>query len=162
MQSTQTASLDSHKCPLYMFMLHEHSRSVCLSSAPSILPSAKVIMKIPMSIPVQKFPLMQYPGKLPSAHTSMDSSVDPSGSPSITLSPSAEKVSKILSNNGEKHVINYLHEIMVNSLSIHTLYGMSVIPPVCASYIPSICTNRKISMIFPLVSCCSCVNPSSS
>ena len=82
-----------------------------------------------------------YLRKLPFIHTSMDSSVNPSGRPSITSSLSAEKPSKLPCNNGEKHAVNYLHEIMVKSPSIHTLYGMSVIAPVHALSIPSICTS---------------------
>ena len=83
---------------------------------------------------------MQYPGKLPSICTSMDSSVDPSGSLSITLSPSVEKPSKIPGNNGEKHMVNYLHKIPVKSPSVHTPYSTSVIAPVHAFSVPSICT----------------------
>ena len=88
----------------------------------------------------------------------MDSSVDPSGSLSITSSPSAEKPSKVPGTNGEKHVVHYLHEIPVKSLSIHTPYGTSVIAPVCAlsvpsihpSYIPSIHTSYGSSVIAPV------------
>ena len=84
---------------------------------------------------------MQYLGKLPSIHTSMDSSVNPSVSLSITLSPSAVKPLKIPGNNGEKHILNYLHEITVKSPSVQTPYGMSVIAPVHASSIPSVHTS---------------------
>ena len=83
---------------------------------------------------------MPYSGKLPSVHTLMDSSVDPSGSPSITSSLSAEKPSKFPRNNGEKHVVNYLHKILVKSPSVCTSYGMSVIAPLHALSIPSIHT----------------------
>ena len=38
-------------------------------------------------------------------------------------------------------MVNYLHEIMVKSPSVHTPYSMSVIAPGCASSIPSICTS---------------------
>ena len=85
-----------------------------------------------MSIPVQKISYMEYPGKLPSIHTSTDLSVNPSGSPSITSSPSAENLFKFLGKNGEKHMVNYLHEILVKSPSVHTPYGTSVIAPVHA------------------------------
>ena len=53
----------------------------------------------------------------------MDLSIDPSGSLSINLSPSAEKPLKI----PEKHTANYLHEIPVKSPSVHTPYGTSVV-----------------------------------
>ena len=89
---------------------------------------------------------MQYPGKLPSIHTSTDSSVNPSGSLSITSSPSTEKLSIIPGNNGEKHAVNYLHKILVKSPSIHTSYGTPVIAPVHASSIPSIHTSYAMSV----------------
>ena len=130
-------------------------QSVCPSPVPSILPSAKFTVKIPMSIPVQKILYAQYMGKVPSVHTSTDLSVDPSGSPSITSSPSAEKPLKVPSNNGEKHVVNYLYEITVKSPSIHTLYGMSVIAPVHALSVPSIHTSYippiHTSYILPVI-----------
>ena len=88
----------------------------------------------------------------------MDSSVNPSGSLSITSSPSAEKPSKVSGPNGEKHVVSYLHEIPLKSPSIHTPYGTSVIAPVCAlsvpsvhtSYISSIHTSYGSSVIAPV------------
>ena len=67
-------------------------KAVCPSSVLSVLPSAKFMVKTPMSSPIQKFPYMQHPGKLPTIHTSMDSSVNPPGSLSITLSPSDESL----------------------------------------------------------------------
>ena len=73
--------------------------------------------------------MTQYPRKLHSICTSMDSSVDPSGSPSITSSPSAETLLKVPGNIGEKHAVNYLHEITVKSPSVCTLYSTSVIGP---------------------------------
>ena len=51
---------------------------------------------MPTSIPVQNFPKHKNLGKLLSVHTSMHLSVDPSGSPSVTLSPSAANPSKSL------------------------------------------------------------------
>ena len=80
--------------------------SVYVLSVLSIQPSAKFMVKIPMSV--------QYPEKFLSIHTSSDSSVDPSGSPSVTSSPSAENLSKTLGNHGEKNAVNYLHKIPVN------------------------------------------------
>ena len=68
---------------------------VCLSSAMSILPSANSMVKIPMSIPVQKFPHTQNPGKLPFIRTSMNLSVHHTGSLSISLSLSAANLLKI-------------------------------------------------------------------
>ena len=98
-------------------------KAVSPSSVPSTLPSAKFMVKMPTSIPVQKFPYMQYQGKLPSISTSMDSSVDPL---SITSSQSAEKPLKISNNNGEKHAVNYLHKILVKSPSIHHMVHLSL------------------------------------
>ena len=93
---------------------------------------------------------MQYLGELPSIHTSTDLSVNLSGSLSIILSLSAEKLWKIPSNNGEKHTVNYLHETPVKSPSVHTSYGKSVIPPICVLSIPSICTSCVMSVIAPI------------
>ena len=100
-------------------------KAVHPSSVLSVIPSAKFMVKMPMSIPVQKFPITQNPGKLPSTHTSMDSSADPSGSPSITLSPSAENPSKIPCKNGDNDAVNYLHKIPVKSPTVCTSYGTS-------------------------------------
>ena len=122
-------------------------KAVCPSSVPFVLPSAKFTVKMLMSIPVQKFPLIQYSGKILSICTSMDSSVDQSDSPSITLSLSTEKPLKIPSNNGEKYVVNYLHEIPVESPSVHTSYSTFVIAPICALSIPSIHASCVISVI---------------
>ena len=58
--------------------------SGCPSSVLSIQPSAYFMVIIPMISPGQNFPKLQFTGKLLSVHTSLDSSVDPSGSPSIT------------------------------------------------------------------------------
>ena len=57
--------------------------TVCSSSVMSVLPSANSMVKIPMSIPVQKFPYAINPGKLPSACTSTESSVYHHDSPVI-------------------------------------------------------------------------------
>ena len=62
--------------------------SVCLLSVPSVLPSARFMVKMPMSIPVRSFPKHKNLGKLLSICTSMDLSVKPSGSLSVTLLPS--------------------------------------------------------------------------
>ena len=96
------------------------------------------MVKIPTIIPVQNFPKHENPGKLLSVCTSSDSSVNPSGSLSITLSPSAENSSKVASNHGENNTANYLHEILVKSPSIHPSCTMSVVAPICASSIPSV------------------------
>ena len=84
--------------------------SICLSvhplSVPSILPSAKFMVKMPMSIPVLEFPNTRYLGKLLSICTSTDWFVDTSGSLSVTLSSSAANPSKFSSNNGENHAVN--------------------------------------------------------
>ena len=53
---------------------------VCPLSIPSIQPSAKFAVKIPMSIAVSSFLKVQFMGKFSSVHTSSDLSVDPSGS----------------------------------------------------------------------------------
>ena len=63
--------------------------TVCSSSVTSVLPSANFMVKMPMSIPVQKFLLALHLGKLPSIRTSTDLSVHHTGSPSINSSPSA-------------------------------------------------------------------------
>ena len=57
---------------------------------------------------------------------------------------------KIPGNNGEKHAVNYLHEIMVKSPSVHTLYGTSVVAPICASSIQHIHTPCVTSVIAPV------------
>ena len=106
--------------------------SVCLSSVLSIHPSGKFMVKIPMSIPVQNFPKHENQGKLLSICTSTDSSVNPSGSPSITSSPSAENLLKIPGSNGENNAVNNLHKIPAISTSIYTLCSTSVVAPICA------------------------------
>ena len=94
---------------------------------------AKFMVKIPTSIAGQNFPKVQYLGNFPSIHTLSDSSVDPSGSPSVSLSPSAENTSKFPSNHGEKNVPNCLHEILAKIPKVHSSSAMSVIPPIHAS-----------------------------
>ena len=74
--------------------------SVCLSSIPSIRPSAKFTVKIPRSIAQLNFLNVQILGKFSSVRTSLNSSVDPSGSPSSTLSTSVENPLKFPRNNG--------------------------------------------------------------
>ena len=103
-------------------------KAVCPLSVLSILPSAKFMVKMPSSIPVQKFPITKYPGKILSVHTSSDSSVNPSGRLSITSSPSAQNPSKIPCNHGENNTVNYLQNIPVKSPSMHTLYAMLYVP----------------------------------
>ena len=114
--------------------------SVCPLSIVSPIhpPSAKFIVKIPMCIAVQNFLTVQFMGKLLSIHTSSDSSVNPLGSLSVTLSPSAENLSKFPSNNGEKNAENYLHEIPVKVPTVCTSSVMSVVAPISASSVPSI------------------------
>ena len=61
---------DSSVCqPTHDSTLNPVWQPVCASSATSVLPSAKFTVKLPMIIPVQKFPYMPYPGKLPFIHT---------------------------------------------------------------------------------------------
>ena len=68
----------------------------------------------------------------------MDSSVNQSGSPSVTPSPSAENPLKFPSNNGEKHAVNYLHEIPVKTPSVCSLSVTSVIRPISAPSVLSV------------------------
>ena len=68
--------------------------TVCPSSVTSILPSANFMVKMPMSLPAQKFPNMNYPGKFLSVYTSLDSSVHHPGNLFVNLSPSAANPSK--------------------------------------------------------------------
>ena len=84
-----------------------------------------------------KFPEVQKLGKLLSIHTKMDLSVNPSGSLSITLSPSAENLSKVPGNNGEKNVLHNQHGFPVNSPPIHA----SLVAPIHALFIQSICAS---------------------
>ena len=86
------------KCDSTWNSIHQ---SVCPSSLLSIQPSAKSRVKIPTSVAGQNFPNVQFPGKLLSVHTSLDSSVDPSDSPSITSSMSAGNLSNSLVKRGE-------------------------------------------------------------
>ena len=76
--------------------------TVCLLSVTSILPSANSMVKIPMSIPVHKFPHALNLRKLPSIHTSTDSSVHHTGSPSVSSSLSAANPLKFPCNYGRK------------------------------------------------------------
>ena len=77
-------------------------QSVCPLSFLSVQPSVKFMVKIPLSIAGQNFQNVQNQGKFLSICTSSDSSVNHSGSPSVTLSPSAEYLSEFHGNNGEK------------------------------------------------------------
>ena len=81
-------------------------------------------------------------GKLLSIHISMDLSVNPSGSLSITLSPSAENLSKVSGNNGEKDVLHYQHGFPVKSPPIHAtlvaLFHALFIPAICTTCIKSV------------------------
>ena len=124
--------------------------TVCLSSVMSVLPSANSTGKMPTSIPVQKFSDRQYPGEFPSIHTSTDSSVLHSGSPSVNSSPSAANPLKFPCNYGEKNAVNYLHKNPVKSPSVSTSYIMPFIAPVCASSIHSVCTLCIMSIIAPI------------
>ena len=96
--------------------------TVCSSSATSIFPSANPMVKMPTSIPVQNFLHYQIPGKMPFIHTSTDSSVYHSDSPSVNSSLSAANLSKIPCNYGEKTMVNYLHENPVKSPTVSTSY----------------------------------------
>ena len=82
----------------------------------------KFMVKIPTSIPVHNF-LKQ----LLSVHTSFDSSVDPSGSLSITSSPSAENPLKIPCNHGEKMwLITCMKSKLTHHPSIHCALCLSL------------------------------------
>ena len=83
-------------------------------------------------------------------HTSSDSSVNPSGSPSSTPSPFAENLLKFPTNNGDKTAVNYLHEILVKVPTVHTLSVPSVIAPVSASSVPSVVKYQEIQKEFPV------------
>ena len=85
-----------------------------------------------------KLPERPNPGKFHSIHTSSYSSVNPPGSPSVTLSPSAENPLQFPCNHQEKTAVNYLHEILVKIPTVHTLSVTSVIAPICAMSIPSV------------------------
>ena len=122
--------------------------AVCLSSVLSIQPSAKFTVKMPVSIPVQNFLKQQNLGKL--LHTSSDSSVNPSGSLSVASSPFAANLLKFPGKNGEKHVVNYLREILVKSPAFCTLCITSVVAPIHASSIPSVCTSSIMPFIAPI------------
>ena len=93
--------------------------SLCPSSVLFIQPSAKFMVIIPTSIAIQYFLKVQFTGKFPYICTSSDSSVDPSRSPSITLSPSAENPSIFPGNNGEK-MWQITHQIPVKLPIVHT------------------------------------------
>ena len=80
----------------------------------------------------------------------MDSSVHHSDSLSINSLPSATNPLKIPCNYGENSTVNYLHENLVKSPTISTLYDMSVIAPVCASYAQPVCSSCITSVIAPV------------
>ena len=108
------------------------------------------MVKIPMSIAVQNFLKDQNLEKFLSVHTSSVLSVDPSGSLSVTSSPSAQNLSKFPSNIG-RNVVNYLHEILVIIPMVHTLSVKSVTAPICASSIPSI--NPSVNECLECLEC---------
>ena len=108
--------------------------TVCSSSVTSVLPSANPMVKIPMSIPVRNFLHDQILGKFPFVHTSTDSSVHHSDSPSVNSSSSAANPSKIPCDYGENSTVNYPHKNLVKSPTVSTSYDTSVIAPVHASY----------------------------
>ena len=91
-----------------------------------------------MSIALHNFLKVPYLGKFLSIHTSSDSSVNQSGSLSITPSPTAENLSKFPSTDGEKNAVSYLHEIPVKIPAVCSSSVMSVIAPISASSILSI------------------------
>ena len=123
--------------------------TVCLSSVTSILPSANSMVKMHMRIPVGKFPHALTLEKLPSVHTSMESSVHHSDSPSINSSPSAANLLKFPCNYEEKNMVNYMHENLVKSPSVHTLCITSVVAPIHALSIQPVCT-LCITVIAPI------------
>ena len=87
----------------------------------------------------------------------MDSSVHHSDSPSINSSPSATNPLNIPCNYGEKAVVNYLHENLIKSPTIHTLYIMPFSAPVHASSVQSVHTSCIMSVIAPF--CASSIQP---
>ena len=96
------------------------------------------MVKTPMGIAGQNYPSYQYLGKFLSVCTSSDSSVNQSGSPSVTLSPPSKNPSKFPGSHGEKNMVNSMHKILLKSPSINTLSVKSVGLPIPASSIPSI------------------------
>ena len=127
-------SRDSSVC----YPTRDVRHAVCSSSVTSVLSSANTMVKIPTSIPVQNFPYYQVPGKIPFIRTSMESSVHHPDSPSVNSSPFAANPLKLPGNYGENSTVNYLHENPVKTTTVSTLYDMSVIAPVYASYVPFI------------------------
>ena len=120
-------------------VIPRESPSISMSIISSIIQrSAKFMVKIPTSIPGQNILKLQIQGKFLSIRISLDSSVSPSDSQSVTPSPSAENPSKFPGNNGEKNMVSYHHEIPVKIPTVHTLSAMSVIAPTSAMSIPSI------------------------
>ena len=93
------SSVSQPKCDSMWNSVHP---LVCLSSVLCCHPSATCVVKIPTSIAVGNFPKLQFLGKFLSICTSSDLSVDPSGSLSVTLSPSAQNMSKSLLIMGRK------------------------------------------------------------
>ena len=124
--------------------------TVCSSSVMSILPSANPMVKMPTSFPVRNFLHDQNLGKIPFVHTSTDSSVHHTDSPSINSSLSAANPSKIPCNYGEKITVNYLHKNQVKSPPICSSCDMSVIAPVHASSIQPIHTSCITSVFAPV------------
>ena len=133
-------------------------QTVCSSSVTSVLTSANPMVKMPTSIPVQNFPHEQNLGKIPFVHTSTESSVHHSDSPSVNSSLSAANPSKIPCHYGENSTVKYLHENLVKSPPIRALYAQpvrsscvtSVVAPVHASSIPPICTLYIMSVFAPV------------
>ena len=119
--------------------------TVCLLSVTSVLPSANSMVKMPMSIPVQKFPHELNPGKLPSICISTDLPVL-----SVNSSPSAKNLSKFRCNYGEKNAVNYLHKNPAKSPSVSTLYIMPFDVPVHASSVQPVHTAYVMSVIAPV------------
>ena len=114
--------------------------AVCSSSVTSVLPSANPTVKIPTRIPYSNpFPYYYDPGKFPFVHTSTESSVHHSDSPSVNSSPSAANTSKLPCNYGEDSTANYLHENPEKSPTVSTSYDTSVVAPVRATYVPFVC-----------------------
>ena len=104
------------------------------------------MMKMAMSIPVQNFLHDQNWGKIPFVHTSTDSSVHHTDSPSIISSPSTANLSKIPCNYGEKNMVNSLHKNPVKSPTISTSCVTSVVAPIHASSIQPVCTSCVMSV----------------
>ena len=133
--SSVCQSRDSSVC----YPPRDTRHAVCSSSVTSVLPSANPTVKIPAYR--NPFPYYHGTGKVPFVHTSTESSVNHSDSPSVNSSPFAAIPSKLPGNYGENSTVNYLHETPVKSPTVSTSYNTSVVAPVRATYVPFVCAS---------------------